>query len=125
MDTYSDKDKEFKVQLTSPSMISLPKEQTASQHNVTVSQLDIPDGLKELLISHDFLLLESILNISSAALADVLGIDQHVGEIISIAATKLQKQSCIIKIPDEITQESTEFSNSRYNIMTKVIVHMI
>jgi hypothetical protein len=54
MDTYSDKDKEFEVQLTSPSMISLPKEQTASQHNVTVSQLDILDGLKELLISHDF-----------------------------------------------------------------------
>ena len=94
MDTYSDKDKEIEVQLTSspsPSLIPLPKERTLSKNNITVSQLDIPDGLKELLITHNLLSLESILKMSSADLASILGIDQHVGEIISAAAKKLQK----------------------------------
>ena len=56
MDTYSDKDKEIEVQLTSspsPSLIPLPKEWTLSKNNITVSQLDIQDGLKELLITHN------------------------------------------------------------------------
>jgi N-acetylglucosamine-6-phosphate deacetylase len=94
MDTYSDKDKEIEVQLTSspsPSLIPLPKEQTLSKNNITVSQLDIPDGLKELLRTHNLLSLESILKMPSADLASILGIDQHVGEIISAAAKKLQK----------------------------------
>jgi hypothetical protein len=96
MDTYSDQDKEIEVQLTSPpspspSLIALPKEQTLSKNNITVSQLDIPDGLKELLITHNLLSLESILKMSSADLANILDIDQQVGEIISIAAKKIQK----------------------------------
>jgi hypothetical protein len=96
MDTYSVKDKKMEVQLTSPSspspsLIPLPKEQTLSMNNITVSQLDIPDGLKELLITHNLISLESILKMSSADLANILGIDQHVGEIISAAAKKLQK----------------------------------
>src|SRR4051812_29340019 len=99
MDTYSVKDKEMEVQLTSsssssspslsPSLIPLPKE--LSKNNITVSQLDIPNGLKELLITHNLLSLESILKMSPADLASILGIDQHVGEIISAAAKKLQK----------------------------------
>ena len=96
MDTYSDKDKEIEVQLTSSSsssssLIALPKEQTLSKNNIAVNQLDIADGLKELLITHNLLSLESILKMSSADLASILGIDQHVGEIISAAAKKLQK----------------------------------
>jgi len=96
MDTYSDKDKEMEVQLTSsssssPSLIPLPTEQTLSKNNITVSQLDIPDGLKELLITHNLFSLESILKMSPADLANILGIDQHVGEIISTAVKKLQK----------------------------------
>jgi hypothetical protein len=99
MDTYSVKDKKLEVQLTSsssppppsPSLIPLPKEQTLSKNNITASQLDIPDGLKELLITHNLISLESILKMSSADLANILGIDQHVGEIISAAAKKLQK----------------------------------
>ena len=89
MDTYSDKDKEMEVQLTSsssPSLIPLPKEQTLSKNNITVSQLDIPGGLKELLRTHNLLSLESILKMPSDDLASILGIDQHVGEIISAAA---------------------------------------
>ena len=98
MDTYSDKDKEIEVQLTpssssSPlsSMIALPNEQTLSKNNIAVNQLEIADGLKELLITHNLLSLESILKMSSADLASILGIDQHIGEIISAAAKKLQK----------------------------------
>jgi N-acetylglucosamine-6-phosphate deacetylase len=96
MDTYSDKDKEIEVQLTpsssssSSSLIALPKDQTLSKNNIAVNQLDIADGLKELLITHNLLSLESILKLSSD-LASILGIDQHVGEIISAAAKKLQK----------------------------------
>jgi hypothetical protein len=99
MDTYSVKDKKMEVQLTSsssssssppsPSLIPLPKE--LFKNDITVSQLDIPDGLKELLITHNLLSLESILKMSPADLASILGIDQHVGEIISAAAKKLQK----------------------------------
>jgi len=44
-----------------------------------------------LLITHNLLSLESILEMSSADLASILGIDQHVGEIVSAAAKKLQK----------------------------------
>jgi hypothetical protein len=59
MDTYSDKDKEIEVQLTpssSPwsSLIPLPKEQKLSKNNIAANQLDIADGLKELLITHIF-----------------------------------------------------------------------
>ena len=43
-----------------------------------------------MLITHNLLSLESILKMSSADLASILGIDQHVGEIISAAAKKLQ-----------------------------------
>ena len=100
MDTYSGKDKEIEVQLTSSSspppppsssLIALPKEQALSKNNIAVNQLDVADGLKELLITHNLLSLESFLKLSSADLASILGIDQHVGEIISAAAKKLQK----------------------------------
>src|SRR5437588_6182045 len=100
MDTYSVKDKKMEVQLTSspppppsPSLIPLPKE--LSKNSITVSQLDIPDGLKELLITHNLLSLESILQMPSADLANILDIDQHVGEIIS-AAAKNYKSSAVL-----------------------------
>lgn len=53
-----------------------------------INQLDIADGLKELLITHNLLSLESILTMSSSDLANTLGIDQQVAEIICVAAKK-------------------------------------
>jgi hypothetical protein len=95
MDIHSDRDKEIELQLTSSSSSSAsPLTEgchTTSKNNndnIIIKQLDIADGLKELLITHNLLSLESILTISSSDLANTLGIDQHVAEIISIAAKK-------------------------------------
>ena len=58
-----------------------------NSNKTIISQLDIADGLKELLIHHD-LSLDSILNTSSTDLARILNIDQQVAEIIVISAKK-------------------------------------
>jgi hypothetical protein len=55
--------------------------------NVAINSLDIADGLKELLIKYGFTL-EVLLNTSSSEIAEFLGIDQHVAEIICTAARK-------------------------------------
>jgi hypothetical protein len=55
-----------------------------------INQLDIADGLKDLIINHD-LSLETILNTSTDDLARILGIDQQVVELICAAAKKQNK----------------------------------
>ena len=60
-----------------------------NSNNNLVNQLDIADGLKELLIDKGLVSLESILNTSSSDLANTLGIDQYIAEIIRIATNKL------------------------------------
>ena len=55
---------------------------------VAISSLDIADGLKELLIEHGFTL-EELSHISSSELAELLGIDKYIAQIICNAAAKL------------------------------------
>jgi hypothetical protein len=52
-----------------------------------VDQLDIADGLKQLLISHGFSL-KDLLNISHAELSEHFGIDNYVSKIIISAIKK-------------------------------------
>ena len=55
-----------------------------------INQLDIADGLKELLISCGFTL-KSLLNTSAPDFAKILGIDQYVAKLISDAVNKAIK----------------------------------
>jgi hypothetical protein len=55
--------------------------------NTQINSLDIADGLKELLIKNGFTL-EVLLNTTSSEIAEFLGIDQYVAEIICTAARK-------------------------------------
>ena len=59
-----------------------------------INQLDIADGLKELLISSGFTL-KSLLNTSAPDLAKILGIDEYVAKLISDAVTKAIKRSAL------------------------------
>ena len=54
----------------------------------TINQLDIADGLKELLISKSFNL-KLLLNTPVSGLAKMLGIDNYVASIIHHAARKV------------------------------------
>ena len=49
-----------------------------------INQLEIADGLKQLLSSKDFTL-KSLLNASASDLAKILGIDEYVAKIVSSA----------------------------------------
>jgi hypothetical protein len=60
--------------------------------NTQINSLDIADGLKELLIKNGFTL-EGILNKSSSEIAEFLGIDQYVAEIICTAARKFSNHN--------------------------------
>jgi hypothetical protein len=55
--------------------------------NTHINSLDIADGLKELLIKYGFTL-KVLLNTSSSKIAEFLGIDQYVAEIICTSARK-------------------------------------
>jgi hypothetical protein len=55
---------------------------------VAISSLDIADGLKELLIEHGFTL-EELSHIPSSELAELLGIDKYIAQIIESAVMKL------------------------------------
>jgi hypothetical protein len=55
--------------------------------NTHINSLDIADGLKELLIKYGFTL-EVLLNTQSSEIAEFLGIDQYVAEIICTSARK-------------------------------------
>ena len=59
-----------------------------------INQLDIADGLKELLISSGFTL-KSLLNTSAPDLAKILGIDKYVAKLISDAISKAIKRSVL------------------------------
>lgn len=56
--------------------------------NIAINSLEIADGLKELLTKYDFTLNE-LLSIPTAELAEFLGIDRYIAQIIGSAATKL------------------------------------
>jgi excinuclease UvrABC nuclease subunit len=57
-----------------------------------INQLDIADGLKELLLSSSFSL-KSLQNASVSDLAKTLGIDEHVAKLVSDALNKAIKRS--------------------------------
>src|SRR5215469_203855 len=66
-----------------------------------IDQLEIADGLKQLLLSKDFTL-KSLLNASSSDSAKILGIDEYVDKILSSAikqsmATKDLSHNSMIK----------------------------
>jgi hypothetical protein len=57
-----------------------------------INQLEIADGLKELLISTGFTV-KSLLNTSASDFAKILGIDEYVGKLLSDAVNKAIKTS--------------------------------
>ena len=57
-----------------------------------INQLDIADGLKELLLSSSFTL-KSLLSASVSDLAKTLGIDEHIAKLVSDAVNKAIKRS--------------------------------
>jgi hypothetical protein len=56
--------------------------------NIAINSLEIADGLKELLTKYDFTLNE-LLSIPTTELAEFLGIDRYIAQIIGGAATEL------------------------------------
>ncbi|HEX7208966.1 MAG TPA: hypothetical protein VF233_12340 [Nitrososphaeraceae archaeon] len=56
--------------------------------NIAINSLEIADGLKELLTKYDFTLNE-LQSIPTTELAEFLGIDRYIAQIIGGAATKL------------------------------------
>jgi hypothetical protein len=56
--------------------------------NIAINSLEIAVGLKELLTKYNFTLNE-LLSIPSTELAEFLGIDRYIAQIIGSAATKL------------------------------------
>lgn len=56
--------------------------------NIAINSLEIADGLKELLTKYDFTLNE-LLSIPTTELAEFLGIDRYIAQIIGGAAMKL------------------------------------
>ena len=57
-----------------------------------INQMDIADGLKELLIGSCFTL-KSLLNASVSDLTKILGIDEYVSKLVSDAVNKAIKRS--------------------------------
>ena len=55
-----------------------------------IKEMDIADGLKELLISSGFTL-KSLINTSASEFANILGIDQYVAKILSDAVNKTKE----------------------------------
>jgi hypothetical protein len=60
--------------------------------NVDVNSLEIADGLKELLIEHGFTL-EGLSHIPPSQLAELLGIDKYIAQIIESALAKLSNDN--------------------------------
>ena len=60
--------------------------------NVAINSLDIADGLKELLLKYGFTT-EVLSSIPSSELAEFLGIDKYIAQLISSAAVKLSNDS--------------------------------
>src|SRR5215216_7387258 len=59
---------------------------------VAINSLDIADGLKELLIEHGFTL-EELSHTPSSELAELLGIDKYIAQIIEYAVAKLSNNN--------------------------------
>jgi len=59
-----------------------------------INQLDIADGLKEVLIGSGFTL-RSLLNASTSDFAKILGIDEYVARLVSDAVHKAIKRSSL------------------------------
>jgi hypothetical protein len=59
---------------------------------VAINSLDIADGLKELLIKYRYTL-EELSNLSSSELAESLGIDKYIAQIIESAVVKLSNDN--------------------------------
>ncbi|HYV52700.1 MAG TPA: hypothetical protein VE971_05340 [Candidatus Eisenbacteria bacterium] len=74
----------------SPSVLSGIKEKLIVTD--LINQLDIADGLKELLLSRSFTP-KSLLNASVSDLAKILGIDEYVAKLVSDAVNKAIKRS--------------------------------
>jgi hypothetical protein len=74
----------------SPSVLSGIKEKLIVTD--LINQLDIAEGLKELLLSSSFTP-KSLLNASVSDLAKILGIDEYVAKIVSDAVNKVIKKS--------------------------------
>ena len=74
----------------SPSELSRIKEKLIVTD--LINQLDIADGLKELLLSTSFTL-KSLQNASVSDLAKTLGIDEYVAKLVSDAVNKAIKRS--------------------------------
>jgi len=66
--------------------------------SIAINSLDIADGLKKLLTKYGFTL-DELLDMPSSELAELLGIDKYVAQIVGRAATKL---SNIDKVNDEL-----------------------
>lgn len=60
--------------------------------NIAINSLDIADGLKELLIKYGFTL-EVLSSMPSSELAEFLGIDMYIAQIICNAAAKLSNDN--------------------------------
>ena len=73
-----------------PSVLSAIKEKLVVTN--LINQLDIADGLKELLLSSSFTL-KSLLNASASDFAKILGIDEYVAKLVSDAVNKAVKRS--------------------------------
>jgi hypothetical protein len=58
---------------------------------IAINSVDIADGLKELLIEHGFTL--ELSHISSYEIAELLGIDKYIAQIIECAVAKLPNDS--------------------------------
>ena len=71
-----------------PSVLSGIKEKLAVTD--LINQLDVADGLKELLIGSGFTL-RSLLNASTSDFAKILGIDEYVAKLVSDAVNKAIK----------------------------------
>jgi hypothetical protein len=73
-----------------PSVLSAIKEKLLVTD--LINQMEIADGLKELLISTGFTV-KSLLNTSASDFAKTLGIDDYVGKLLSDAVNKAIKTS--------------------------------
>jgi hypothetical protein len=59
-----------------------------NNNNSRINKLDIPDGLKEILINHQFII-EKLCKLSAEDLSMALGIDNSVARLILDAAKKV------------------------------------
>ena len=74
----------------SPSVLGSLKEELVVTD--LINQLEVADGLKELLINNGFTL-KSLLNTSTSDFAKILGIDEYVAKLLSDAVNKAVKSS--------------------------------